>query len=110
MPRYCYTTEDGDTYEQVFAIGKAPPTIKINGEDARRDLAAEHIGVPARKGWPIKCVASGVHPDDGKKLEQQLADAGVPTEVVDGDPVYRDARHRRKALKARGFVDRTGYD
>jgi hypothetical protein len=35
---------------------------------------------------------------------------GVPTEVsADGNPIYLNAKHRKKALKARGIVDRSSY-
>jgi hypothetical protein len=61
-------------------------------------------------GWPIECVASGVHADDAGKLKKHLADRGVPTHVTtDGNPVYRNASHRRKALKARGLMDKAAF-
>lgn len=109
MPRYCYKSENGNTHEWVCPMGKAPPTIMTPDGLAKRDLAAEHIAVPSSKGWPIKCVASGVNAADGDKLSKYLADKGVPTEVRDGDPIYRDPQHRKKALKARGLVDLDGY-
>ena len=111
MPTYCYTTECGLTFDRVFPIGKAPPTIKTFQGVAKRDLAAERKGVPARKGWPIECYASGVNAKDAQKLERHLAERGVPTEVTpDGDPIYRDPTHRKKALKVRGLHDAAGYD
>jgi len=110
MPTYCYVTDDGQVDEIVAPIGEAPKTIKINGVEAHRDFRAENVGVPAPGGWPMTCVASGVHPADAGKLRQHLADKGVPTDVTrDGDPVYRDAAHRRRALKARGMFDKTDY-
>ena len=111
MPRYCYTTIGGLTFERVFPVGKAPPQIKTLVGWAKRDLTAENVSVPVRKGWPIECVASGVNAADAKKLEKYLADKGVPTQVTaDGDPIYRDPQHRKKALKARGFHDRASFD
>jgi hypothetical protein len=110
MPRYCYTSENGNTHEWVCPIGKAPSAIMTPDGLAKRDLRAEHIGVPSKAGWPITCVASGVNAADSDKLRKHLADKGVPTEVTPGgDPVYRDPAHRRRALKARGFIDKASY-
>ncbi len=76
----------------------------------KRDFAAENAGVPAKKGWPMTCVASGVNAAQAGELRDLLEKKGVPTEVTpDGDPVYRDANHRRKALKARGLVDKQSF-
>jgi hypothetical protein len=66
--------------------------------------------VPATAGWPLTCVASGVHPDQAQALRDHLAKHGVPKEVTKGgDPIYTYAAHRRRALKARGFVDRASF-
>ena len=71
---------------------------------------AEAVGVPASKGWPLECYASGVAPDQAGELRDYLAKKGVPTEVsADGNPIYRDAAHRRKALKARGLHDKASF-
>jgi hypothetical protein len=113
MPTYCYITDDGKTYERDFPLGKAPARIGTPDGPAKRDFAAEHasggIG-PATKGWPLECFASGVHPDQAGDLRDHLRRKGVPTEVTpEGNPVYRDANHRRRALKARGMFDRASY-
>jgi hypothetical protein len=110
MPTYCYETSRGDVVERVFKIGTAPASIEIDGRIARRSFSAERIGVPAKKGWPMECLASGVNASQAGELRAHLAAAGVPTEVTkDGNPVYRDARHRRKALKVRGFRDNMAF-
>ena len=111
MPIYCYETESGTIIELNFEIGKAPPVIFVKGVQATRNFQAESAGVPAKSGWPLTCYASGVNARDAQKLRDHLAEKGVPTEVTpDGDPVYTDARHRHKALKARGLIDRSGYN
>lgn len=111
MPIYCYETESGKIIERVFKIGKAPLFIRVDGEKIKRSWRSERVGVPATSGWPITCYASGVNARDAQKLRDHLAKKGVPTEVTpDGDPVYTDARHRHKALKARGLIDRAGYN
>ena len=77
---------------------------------AGSDLFAEQTGTPAKKGWPMTCFASGVNAAQAGELRDHLAKSGVPTEVTpDGDPVYRDANHRRKALKARGLHDKNSF-
>ena len=111
MPIYCYETDMGEIIERVFDMGKAPKYIYVNGEYARRNFAAESVGVPATTGWPLTCYASGVNAEDAGKLRDHLKEKGVPTEVTpDGDPIYTSHAHRKKALKARGFIDKAGYN
>ncbi len=110
MPVYCYQSEKGQMVERVYPIGKAPREITEGDKTFKRCYQAERVGVPPTTGWPITCFASGVAPDQADELRQHFKQVGVPTEVTaEGDPVYRDAAHRRKALKARGFVDRASF-
>ncbi len=110
MPMYCYKDDRGEIYEECFPMGGAPKSMRVNGRHAKRCYEAESKSVPATKGWPMTCVASGVHASQAGELRELLASKGVPTQVTkDGDPIYRDAQHRRKALKARGLVDRKSY-
>jgi hypothetical protein len=96
--------------EFVFPIGEAPENIHFGGDIYRRDYSAEMVGVPAKKGWPLECIASGVNANQRGELETFLREKGVPTEVSkDGNPIYRDPNHRRKALKARNFVDKASF-
>ena len=110
MGMYCYTNGK-DTIEVFFPSYKAKPKrIRRNGKTYERDFSAEAVGVPMSKGWPMECVASGVAPSQAQELRDYYRKAGVPTEVTaDGNPIYRNAAHRRKALKARGFKDKAGY-
>lgn len=110
MPTYCYETKDGTVFERNFPMGKAKRIIMVDGKRARRSLMAELTSVPSTKGWPFECDASGVHPDDAGKLRTLLKKSGVPTDVTqNGNPVYTSARHRRKALAARGLHDNAAY-
>lgn len=111
MPLYCYSTNDGETVDRFFHMGDAPETVRLDdGRVASRDRRAERIGTPARKGWPLECEASGVHPDQAGELRKFLADRGCPTDVSkEGNPIYRDAGHRRRALALRGFHDRNSF-
>ena len=107
---YCYETKRGKVIERSFPIGKAPKSVLVDGKVAKRSFGAESAAVPPTKGWPIECVASGVNAKDAQKLRDHFDKAGVPTEVTrNGDPVYRDINHRRKALRCRGLIDRMAY-
>ena len=111
MPIYCYETADGEVIERVFDVGKAPYTITVAGVKAKRSIRLEGVSVPSKTGWPLTCYASGVNAEDAGELRDHLAEKGVPTEVTpDGDPVYTSHEHRKKALKARGLVDKAGYN
>jgi len=112
MPVYCFQDRQGFIHEKVFPIGKAPREINLGARgSARRCFSAESKGVPPKKGWPMECIASGVNAEQGKELADHLKKNGVPTEVTpDGNPVYRDKKHRDKALKVRGMHDRSSYN
>ncbi len=106
---YCFRNGD-DVVTEVFPLGKAPEFIERNGRRYSRSWRDERVGVPPTTGWPIECVASGVHPSQAQELRDFLEKKGVPTEVTpDGNPVYRDAQHRKRALKARGLHDNASY-
>jgi hypothetical protein len=105
MPIYCYITEGGETAERQHPMGKAPKTVRINGKRANRDFMAEQGGRRAVDGgWPIECVASGVHADQAQELRDFFKSHNCPTEVTNGgDPIYRNASHQRRALKVRNL-------
>lgn len=108
---YHYRAEDGRTATHEQALTHpTPPPAELRLEDgtvARRVFCAK--SAPSAN-WPLVCTASGVHPDDAGKLRTLLAEKGVPTEVTrSGDPIYTDAAHRRRALKARGMFDKAAY-
>lgn len=112
MATYCYKTRSGQVIERQFPVGQAPSMIRVKNEDAKRSLAAElrTKTVPARN-WPLECVASGVSPEQSGALAAHLEAKGVPTEVSrNGNPIYRDAHHRQRALRARGLFDKDSYN
>ena len=112
MPTYCYGDKQGNVVERVFPMGKAPRSITIDRCRFNRALYAEFKSVPASSSsWPMTCHASGVNPEQAGELRSLLRENGVPTDVTnDGDPVYRDKNHRKKALKVRGLVDRSSFN
>ena len=112
MPTYCYRGErTGEIVEKVFRMGEAPEQfVGIDGQLFRRDFAAERKGFPPTAGWPIESYATGVHPSQADELRKHLADRGVPTDVTkEGNPVWRDSNHKKKCMKARGFIDRASF-
>lgn len=111
MPTYCYR-RGRRVVERVFSVRERPESILIDGRVFKRDRASEFggVSVPSSSGWPMECVASGVHPSQAGELRKYFADHGCPTEVTaDGNPVYRSAAHRKRALKLRGFRDNSAY-
>lgn len=114
MPRYCYRSKDRNSrlIERVFSSIEIPESFKEGRTTyvrSRKDEWAK-IYVPPTSGWPMECVASGVAPEQAQELRDHFRKCGVPTEVTaDGNPVYRNAAHRKKALKCRGFHDRASY-
>jgi len=110
MPVYCYRGKDGGITERVFRIGTAPRRVVVDGKVAIRSIVDEQKYMPPTKGWPLTCVGSGVNANQAGELREHLAKHGVPTEVTpDGDPVYRNAAHRKKALKVRGMHDNASF-
>ena len=113
MPTYCYSDENGDIYERFFHMGKAPKNIEVaKGNIARRDFAAEHMPRKAGKGgWPLACVASGVHPSQAQELRDFFKANGENCEVNhEGDPVYTSPTQRKRCLRLRGLYDKNSFD
>ena len=110
MAIFCYANKSGRVVDREFSVGKAPVRVIQDGEFFKRSYAAEQQSGPSLKGWPIECFASGVHSEQAQELRDFFRERGVPTEVTkDGDPVYRDARHRKRALAIRGLHDRNSF-
>jgi hypothetical protein len=112
---YSYSPEGQDDVVSLFCfdVGKAPAAFTAkDGTRYVRNLAADlrSQGRPPTKGWPIHCRGSAVHPSQAKELQDFLAKKGVATEVDhDGRPIYRNSNHQRKALAARGLVNRDEF-
>lgn len=111
MPSYCYSTDDDTTVERVFQMGRAPREVVLpNGRVATRDYRAEHSPRRAGGGWPFACYASGVNAAQAGELRKFYAEKNFDCQVTnDGDPVYRNPKHRKEALELRGFFDRDSF-
>ncbi len=93
-------------------MGQAPQWVTLeDGSVATRDFTAERGGgLNHTAGWPIECIGSGVNAEQAGELRDHFKKHGVDCEVSrDGNPIYRDANHRRKCLKLRGFSDKAAY-
>lgn len=109
MATYAYRRGRSVVFRQ-FRISERPAEIVIKGKVYKRSIGDEGPSVPCTSGWPIECYASGVCPDQADELRKFYRKHGVPTEVSsDGNPIYRNAAHRRKALKVRGLHDNSSY-
>lgn len=109
---YAYMNDAGAVHWlELPLMDEAPPLVlSVEGVSHTRSYRAERAGVPATKGWPMTCVASGVNAADAQKLRDEFDRIGVPTEVTaDGDPIYRNKTHRSAALKGRGLYDRDSF-
>lgn len=109
---YAYMNAAGVVIWRDLPLSKRRPPVEVlhEGDTFRRSFQAERAGVPATKGWPIECYASGVNANQAQDLRDEFKRMGVSVEVTnDGDPIYTDPAHRRKALAARGFHDRKAF-
>lgn len=122
MPTYIYVKEGDETGES--AIEKDYP---ISEFQRRRSIDGEWYVVSAalqqkpkgRKpkektgdaGYPYYSDAMSVHPSQVAECQQVYIDAGVGPQEFDrmGRMKVKGETHRRKLMKARGFVDRNSY-
>jgi len=95
-----------DKYEWI-TIGAGRQVLVKKGEEP-----AERRRLAPGAGWPLECVGSAVNPSQAGELRQFLSERGCPTEVNPrtGAPKYRNALHRRKALKLRNMHDNASFD
>ena len=109
MPTYAYRC-GRKVITRQFRISERPDEVEYKGKVYKRSFADEGPSVPSSAGWPLECYASGVAPEQANELRKFYRDHGCPTEVSkDGNPIYRNAQHRKKALKVRGFHDNASY-
>lgn len=114
---YCYTTDDGDSFEIDFSMGDAPQTVSVgNGVKAHRDHNAEWIQDRATRTthakWPMRSMTCGVSPRQTKEAAAHDRSLGVPTDYdkKTGDVIWRDNQHRNQWIEAHGGIDRdAGY-
>ena len=113
MPLYSFKSKDGKKVDEFFPMFEIPEFVSIDGEKFFRDMESEWSSGPksGSKGeWPIECYAVGVHASQAQELRDYFKSHGCPTEVTkDGDPVFRDHQHMKRALKCRGQHHNNSY-
>lgn len=111
MPTYVYTTNDGENYEFVFSVGKAPKTKTVScGKKAYRNISAEHGEFKHKPGlWPMKSWAIGVQPNQIPEAIDEAAKVGIKIDFSpEGDAIFTSAKHRKQYCEFRGVFDRNG--
>ena len=111
MMTYCFTNKrTGVTIERQFDMNNIPERVKYRGRVFGKNRRAEIKGVPPTKGWPIECIASGVHADQAQELRDHFKRNGLNIEVTkDGNPVYKTNKEQRRALRCRGMVNKSSF-
>jgi hypothetical protein len=122
MPSYSYTVwdEDGNrvtTVERVFPMHRHPRTIRVDGQVAVRDVAADWERTPTVKCWEpgnrIPSEALAIHPDQVEGYKKYDKAMGVPTEYVANragmlTPDFTSRSHRKRYGRAHRVHDRDG--
>lgn len=113
MPSYVFKCQCGKRKEVVRSMKDVSiPVFCSCRKKMKRDYAAEHGHVIDTPGnWPMESIAAGVSPDQVPEFVQFDKQKGVPTQYSrDGNPIFRDRKHRRDYLRAHGIFDRNaGY-
>lgn len=107
MPRYSYTSRDGQTIELHFTMSaKRPDTIRRNGKKFFRDVVADFS---SRRDicscWPRKSDALGVNPSQVQEAGEALEKAGIPTQFdrKSGEMILESRQHQNRVMKHLGF-------
>lgn len=67
------------------------------------------VGGTQTSTWPMKCLGMAVHPSLRQEAVDDAKAKGVPTDfTLGGRPIYTDAAHRDRYLKAYGRHDNNG--
>lgn len=114
MPNYCYKCAKCQErfVQNVPVRDRNSVACATCGTTAQRDWAQE-LGQPRlyRGQWPLASDALGVHPAQIAEARAMAEKHGVPTEFTrDGRAILRDAKHRRRYARLRGYHDlNAGY-
>jgi hypothetical protein len=85
--------------------------VDDDGEVLDRDKVSEMRGFSGKASWPIMSEGAGCHPEQIPEMSEFMRRNGVNLDYTsDGRAIFTDAAQRRKALKALGMHDRSGYD
>ncbi len=112
MVTYCY--QDPTTKKVIdrsFPMGEAPDWIEVDGKEHERCFGAEFAGQGGQQAstWPMVSKALAVHPTQRKEYAEFASNNGVPTDFdVQGHPVFRTKKHRKKYAELVGATDFDG--
>lgn len=100
-----YVLDGREVTKATFDKAMNPSTTLAEGISGKAEKKRR------KRGYPIKSVALAVHSSQREEAQADSVKKGVPTEFTKGGrPILRDASHRRKYLKAYGFVDRNSFN
>lgn len=107
MPMYCFTSDDGVVFHDLYPMGDIPKTVTVGGKKFHRMEICVHSGVRGNDPWPQYSCAVGVGVDQVNSAERGAAEAGVPTKFhpLSGDAIFTSRKHRNDFCKALGFFD-----
>ena len=107
---YRYKDEDGNVIFRVFAIGKQPRSIMVNGNKFESNSSQECNRPTSIAGnWPMVSTAAGVAASQATEAMVEAKQMGVPTDFTpDGDAIFTSRQHRKRYCQAVGLHDRNG--
>ncbi len=113
MPSYSYKCPNcGISRVVIKPMSKSGTRVKCKckatmNRNFQADFGKQYVG----DIWPYPSAALGVHPEEVQHRMEFDRQMGVPTEYnSDGDPIMRNATHRRKFCRAHKVHDRNaGY-
>lgn len=116
MPRYVYQRTDAEgvhvTY-QTFSYEKRPKSIVVDGK--KYHLACQAVYATEIRGgchgYPYWSDVMSYHPDQIGEAQEFYRKSGLGDQEFNsmGDVLVRDSTHRKRLLKAHGYVDRNSY-
>lgn len=115
MPVYIYSNDDRSlVLERLYPMGKAPASIRADGEKLTIDIALQWKGRDAPKCWDSAngqySLAGAVHPDQIPEAIVELKHKTGRTYRFDdkGRPFLPTRAARKDYCKARGIYDKDG--
>jgi hypothetical protein len=116
MPVYTFRNAAGERIEKFMSVGEYGRRVKNDvmiedGQRFTRDLAADlaTTGGPPTGGYYIRSSGAGVHPSQIPEAKALAAKEGIKIDFApDGDAIFTSRSQRKRYLKSRGLVDRSG--
>jgi hypothetical protein len=121
MPSYAYESKDGTEVEVIDCpFSKAPKRIRRRGKwlyfAVQAVYACHKSGMGTNKRgkscYPYYSDAMAINPEQIPECQQVFEQAGLGPQQFDKDGCIEvtSRQHRKRLMKARGFVDRNSYN